>query len=153
MRPPPRRVSHPPKHSQYIHSIHTGAYQSLVSEPLPSPDSPDYTPTLIYQARAHIALSHPSAALSLLSSASSVSENLSVKAANALARYVEKPDESALEELRDLAVEVEDDEGEVEERERWTVRVLAATAFARAGEVEEALETVQAGTQKTWLEA
>lgn len=63
-----------------------------------------------------------------------------------------------LEELRDLVVEVESEEDEdagdrEEQRDRWTVRVLAATAFARAGEVEEALETVQAGKNRTWLEA
>lgn len=46
----------------------------------------------------------------------------------------------ALEELRDLCVEVEEDE--VDEKERWQVCVLAATAFARAGEVEEELVSV-----------
>ncbi|KAI0091666.1 coatomer epsilon subunit-domain-containing protein [Irpex rosettiformis] len=139
-----------------------GAYQSLTSQPLPPSTSPDFLPTLIYQARAHIALSAPSAALSLLSSSLANSpeleENVAVKAVNALAKYVESPGDTTLEELRDLAVEVDSDEDEdagdrEAERDRWTVRVLAATAFARAGEVEEALETVQAGRNKAWLEA
>ena len=66
------------------------------------------------------------------------------------------------EEMEDLAEGDEDEEeseededvGDREEqRDRWSVRVLAAVAFARAGEVEEALETVQAGKNKVWLEA
>ncbi|KAJ7612464.1 coatomer complex protein [Mycena polygramma] len=119
-----------------------GAYKSLIALSLPDPSSPDYIPTLVYQARAHIALNDPAAVASLVPADS---ENVAVKAVSALARYVSAADatkqEAALEELRDLAVEIE---GDVEgtERDKSAVRVLAGTAFARAGEVEEALETL-----------
>lgn len=54
---------------------------------------------------------------------------------------MENPDEIELEALRDLCVEVEGETG----WEEQAVRVLAGTAFARAGEVEEALESLGAG--------
>ncbi|KIP10017.1 hypothetical protein PHLGIDRAFT_125851 [Phlebiopsis gigantea 11061_1 CR5-6] len=113
-----------------------GAYQSLVDLPLPSPNSPDYTPTLIYKARAHLALDDPEAALALLPE----SEDVALRAVAALARY-----------LRDLCVEIEGEDGGA--RARWLVRVLAGTAFARAGEVEEALESLAAGSNRENLEA
>jgi coatomer subunit epsilon len=61
--------------------------------------------------------------------------------------------DAALEELRDLCVEVEGEDVDGTDRDRWLVRVLAGTAFARAGEVEEALESLCAGSNKTSLEA
>ncbi|KAJ6515137.1 coatomer complex protein [Mycena vitilis] len=119
-----------------------GAYKSLTALSLPDPSSPDYIPTLVYQARAHIALNDPAAVASLVPVDS---ENVAVRAVSALARYVSAADttkqEAALEELRDLAVEIEGD-AEGTERDKSAVRVLAGTAFARAGEVEEALETL-----------
>lgn len=114
---------------------------------LPDPNSPDYTPTLLYQARAHIALNDPKSALQLIPT---TSENVAVKAAASLARYVgasESEQESSLEELRDLAVEIEGDDVEGDDRDKALVRVLAGTAFARAGEVEEALETLGVDTE------
>lgn len=114
---------------------------------LPDPNSPDYTPTLLYQARAHIALNDTKSALQLIPSAS---ENVAVKAAVSLARYVaasESDQESSLEELRDLAVEIEGDDAEGDDGDKALVRVLAGTAFARAGEVEEALETLDVDTE------
>ncbi|KAJ7066640.1 coatomer complex protein [Mycena amicta] len=121
-----------------------GAYKSLVARSLPDASSSDHIPTLVYQARAHIALNDPAAAASLVPADS---ENVALKAVSALARYVASPKaESILEELRDLAVEIE---GDVEgsERDKLAVRVLAGTAFARAGEVEEALETLGSETE------
>ena len=47
--------------------------------------SPDYVPTLIFQARAHLALNNPSAALFLLPTDS---EDVTIKAASSLARYI-----------------------------------------------------------------
>ena len=47
-----------------------------------------------------------------------------------------------MEELRDLSVEIEGDDLEASDKDKWLVRVLAGTAFARAGEIEEALETL-----------
>ncbi|KAK0478350.1 coatomer epsilon subunit-domain-containing protein [Armillaria novae-zelandiae] len=99
-------------------------------------------------ARAHIALNDPKSALKLLPADS---ENVAIKAVAALARYVDTEEtedkESALEELRDLSVEIEGDDVEGTERDKSIVRVLAGTAFARAGEVEEALETLGVGTE------
>jgi coatomer subunit epsilon len=78
-----------------------------------------------------------------------------MKAVAALARYVgatEADDtEASLEQLRDLCVEVEG-EGDGDE-EKGLVRVVAGTAFFRAGEVEEALESLGAGTDHENLEA
>lgn len=105
----------------------------------------------MYQARSHIALNDTESALKLLPEDS---DNVALKAVASLARYIAAKDEttkeSALEELRDLSVEIEDD-GEGTEREKALVRVLAGTAFARAGELEEALETL--GTETEDLEA
>jgi len=134
-----------------------GAYQTLVDLTLPDANSPDYTPTLIYQARAHLALSSPSSALSLISSSSTDQENVALKAVTALAKYIgaasESEKESTLEELRDLCVEIEGDDVEGDEKDKWTVRVLAGTAFTRAGEIEEAVDTLGAGSNTTSLEA
>ncbi|KNZ74538.1 putative coatomer subunit epsilon [Termitomyces sp. J132] len=128
-----------------------GAYKTLINSTLPDPNLPTYTPTLLYQARAHIALNEPESALRLLPTDS---DNVTVKAAASLARYVsasqsakEESINVSLEELRDLAVEIEGDDGEVDDSEKALVRVLAATAFARAGEVEEALETLGVDTE------
>ena len=52
-----------------------------------------------------------------------------------------------MEELRDLSVEIESEDINESERDKALVRVLAATAFARAGEVEEALETLGSDTE------
>ncbi|KAF7430843.1 hypothetical protein PC9H_006557 [Pleurotus ostreatus] len=122
-----------------------GAYKTLITSSLPDESSQDYIPILLYQVRAHIALSDPQSALKLIPSGT---DNVALKAAASLARYVSGTDTDAvLEELRDLSVEVEGDDAEGSERDRAMVRVLAGTAFARAGEVEEALETLGADTE------
>ncbi|KXN87396.1 Coatomer subunit epsilon-1 [Leucoagaricus sp. SymC.cos] len=129
-----------------------GAYKSLADLGLPDTNSPDYTRTLLYKARALIALDQTVAASQLLSNAP---DSVSVKAALSLARYVGASDaaarELALEELRDLSVEIESDDVDGDERDKALVKVLAGTAFARAGEIEEALETL--GTDTEDLEA
>lgn len=59
--------------------------------------------------------------------------------------------EAGLEQLRDLCVEIEgENDGD---EEKGLVRVIAGTAFFRAGEVEEALESLGAGTDHENLEA
>lgn len=80
---------------------------------------------------------------------------MTIKAVSSLARYIaattlsssqsSEGAEAALEELRDLSVEIEGDDLEATDKEKWLVRILAGTAFARAGEVEEALETLGLG--------
>ncbi|RDB20839.1 Coatomer subunit epsilon-1 [Hypsizygus marmoreus] len=128
-----------------------GAYKSLVALTLPDPNSPDYTPTLLYQARAHIALNDPDSALRLIPAGS---DNVAVKATASLAKYVaasgsasKDAQEASLEELRDLAVEIEGDDAEGSDSDKALVRVLAGTAFTRAGEIEEALETLGVDTE------
>jgi coatomer subunit epsilon len=61
--------------------------------------------------------------------------------------------EASLEELRDLCVEIEGDDVEATEREKGWVRVVSGTAFFRAGEIEEALETLGAESTTDNLEA
>ncbi|KAF7308569.1 Heme peroxidase [Mycena chlorophos] len=124
-----------------------GAFKSVIAHPAPDVDAADYIPTLVYQARAHIALGDASGAIAILPSGS---ENVAVKAVSALARCVSADSasqESILEELRDLAVEIEGEDVEGTDRDKFAVRVLAGTAFARAGEVEEALETLGSETE------
>lgn len=109
---------------------------------------------LLYQARAHIALNNPKAAAQLVPPDS---ENLALQAVAALARFVGSVDaaekEAALEELRDLCVEIEGEDVDSTERDKELVKVVAGTAFARAGEIEEALETLGAGADTENLEA
>ncbi|GBE86545.1 predicted protein [Sparassis crispa] len=131
-----------------------GAYKMLVDLTLPDPSSPDYAPTLVYQARAHIALNKPRAAADLVPADT---EDVSLKAVAALARYVgasvSADKDSSLEELRDLCVEIEGEDLDATDKEKGMVRILAGTAFAIAGEVEEALETLGVGTTTDNLEA
>ncbi|EEB96164.1 hypothetical protein MPER_04747 [Moniliophthora perniciosa FA553] len=126
-----------------------GAYKTLVNLALPDPNSPDYNPVLLYQARSHIALNDFTSALALVPDDT---ENVAFKAVASLARYVGAGDDdaakdSALEELRDLAVEIEGDDVEGTPRDKALVRVIAGTAFALAGEIEEALETLGADSE------
>ncbi|KAF8892275.1 coatomer complex protein [Infundibulicybe gibba] len=128
--------------SSELYHVSSSAYKTLASLPLPEPSSADYIPTLLYRSRAHIALNEPEAALEIIPDNS---DNVAVKAVAALAQYVAADaadGDSALEELRDLSVEVEGEDFDGSDRDKCTVRVLAGTAFSRAGEIEEALETL-----------
>ncbi|EJD51146.1 hypothetical protein AURDEDRAFT_111804 [Auricularia subglabra TFB-10046 SS5] len=128
-----------------------GAYSTLVAVQAPEPTSEDYTSIILLQARAHIALNDTSAALALLPASST---SVDVKAVRALAQSLDAGTrDKALEELRDLCVEIEGEDSAANEREKSAVRVAAATAFARAGETEEALETLGAGTPTEDLDA
>ena len=70
------------------------------------------------------------------------------------AHYISAPEsDAALEELRDLCVEIEGDDVEATEQEKGWIRVVAGTAFARANEIEEALETLGADSTTENLEA
>ncbi|KAI5999348.1 coatomer complex protein [Pisolithus orientalis] len=113
-----------------------GAYPALTQVSVPDASSPDYIPTLVYKARAFLALNDPNSALELIPEDS---DNVALRTVSALAKG-----EEGLEVLRDLCVEIEGEEFSQWEIEM--VRVLAATAFMRAGEVEEALETLN-GTE------
>ncbi|KAH0836706.1 coatomer epsilon subunit-domain-containing protein [Lanmaoa asiatica] len=113
-----------------------GAYPTLIQTPIPDPSSPDYIPTILYKARAYLASGDSASALALIPNES---ENVALRAVAALAQG-----EEGLETLRDLCVEIEAEGDEhLGEWEREVVAVLAATAFIRAGEVEEALETLR----------
>ena len=125
-----------------------GAYKPLSVQTLPDESSSDYVPALLYKARSLISLNESTSALALIPEDT---ENVVLKAVASLARYVGasgSPEaEAALEELRDLSVEIEGEDAEGNELEKALVRVLAGTAFARAGEVEEALETLGSETE------
>jgi coatomer protein complex subunit epsilon len=126
----------------------SGAWKSLTELSLDQA-SPDYAQTRLYQARAYIALGKPLEALKILDVDDT---SLSVRAVRALANYVARNDaDKALDELRDLSVEIEE-EG-VDPNENGLVRVIAGTAFAREGEVEEALETLGVGSNVENLDA
>lgn len=133
-----------------------GAYKAVAQAPLPSASSPEYTPTLLYKARSHIALQEPIHVYALIPIDA---ENVALRAVSALARYVSASQsddasgqEKALESLRDLCVEIEGEfDGTEEDGE--LVKVLAGTAFKLAGEIEEALESLGAGTDSENLEA
>ncbi|KIM44734.1 hypothetical protein M413DRAFT_442689 [Hebeloma cylindrosporum] len=129
-----------------------GAFRALVRQPLPDKSSPDYVSTLLYKARSYIALNQAKSALELIPEDA---EDIALKAVSALARFVDSTKssdaETSLEELRDLSVEIEGDDVDCTEKEKALVRVLAGTAFARAGEIEEALETL--GSDSEDLEA
>ncbi|TFK51793.1 hypothetical protein OE88DRAFT_1468443 [Heliocybe sulcata] len=130
-----------------------GAYSSLIDLTMPDPNSPDYNPILLYKARAQIASGKPESVEDLVPSDT---EDVSLKAVSALAKYRaagEDDKESALEELRDLCVEIEGEDAGADEKQKGMVKVLAGTAFVWAGEVEEALETLGAGTNHENLEA
>lgn len=77
-----------------------------------------------------------------------------MKAVVALAKYEgatsAEDKEASLEQLRDLCIEIE---GEGDTAENGVVRVVSGTAFFSAGEVEEALESLGAGTEHENLEA
>jgi coatomer subunit epsilon len=135
-----------------------GAYQNVAKNPLPPTESPEYLPTLLYTARAHIALNDPAAALNLVQA----DVLPAIRAIRALASYLQAKSSGSdvgtiLDELRDLAIEVE---GEEEEEHplaaagagSGVVRVAAATAFVAEGELEEALTTLGVGTDKGVLD-
>ncbi|KIJ65605.1 hypothetical protein HYDPIDRAFT_181312 [Hydnomerulius pinastri MD-312] len=111
-----------------------GAYPALIAIPVPDASSPDYIPTVLYKARAHLALDDTASAFALIPSDT---ENVALRAVAALAKG-----EEGLETLRDLCVEIEGEDEDVSEWEKEMVTVIAATAFVRAGEIEEALETL-----------
>ena len=109
---------------------------------------------LIYKARAYIALNQPSRALALVPDDT---KNVALRALHTLARFVEATEEldqqTVLEEFSDLCVEIEGDDGSIDDKDKWLVRVLAGTAFAGAGEIEEALDSLGAGSNTQNLEA
>lgn len=116
-----------------------GAYPLLIETPLPDPSSADYVPAILYKTRAYLASGDSASALA---SIPDESENIALRAVAALAQG-----EEGLETLRDLCVEIEADGDDIGNWEKEVVTVLAATAFIRAGEVEEALETLRDSAQ------
>jgi len=83
--------------------------------------------------------------------------SLSAKSVRSLAAYFnakkaedDEAKEKALDELRDLCLEIEGEE--VEDDVKGLVRCTAAVAFIQERENEEALETLEAGTSTRNLE-
>jgi len=123
----------------------------LTSFPLPDANAEDRMLLILYHIRSWIALNQLDKAVSLVPELND--SGVVSRTVKALVSYLKHPEEKEthLEELRDLCVEIEgEDVGD--EYEKGAVRVLAGTAFAREGEVEEALETLGAGTNHTNLE-
>jgi len=132
-----------------------GGYRAIADLPLPDQEAEDRLTILLYHVRSLIALDEPSEALKILPASET---SAAARAGRALTNYVKDPanKETYLEELRDLSVEMEaqgEEGGDEDEYEKHLVQVLAGTAFAREGEVEEALETLGAGTNHRNLEA
>lgn len=131
-----------------------GAFETVADLTLPDENSPEYSKFLLYKIRATLALGRSSDAENLVPKST---EHPPLKAIASLARYVSaqasgsSAKDEILEELRDLCVEVEGDD--VDESDRGLVKVFAGTAFAREGEIEEALETLGAGGSSENLEA
>jgi coatomer protein complex subunit epsilon len=135
-------------------SLHTtGAYKAITELRLPDSDAEDRLSILLYHVRSFLALGQPEKALAILPDSET---SIAAKAGRSLASYILDPSstkETTLEELRDLAVEIEGEDSEADEYEKNLVRVLAGTGFAIEGEVEEALETLGAGSHHQNLEA
>jgi coatomer subunit epsilon len=136
-----------------VNAFPAGSYQPLQAAELPDKFSPDYNPTLLFKARG-LVTSDPDGALALLP-AEDVS--LPAKSVRSLAAYYnakkagdDESKEKALDELRDLCIEIEGED--VEEDVKGLVRCTAAVAFVQEGENEEALETLEAGTSTHNLE-
>ena len=130
-----------------------GSFAALLAAELPDEASPDYPPTILYRARAQL-VSDPGGALQSLPEDP---DSLPVRAVRALASYTSAQKHGAdkekhLDELRDICVEMESEENLAPEI-KSVVKVSAGTAFAREGEIEEALETLGAGTGSQDLEA
>jgi len=126
--------------------FYLGAYRSVANNPPPPKDSAEYLPTVLYSARSFIALNQPDRALSLVPA----DTQAAVRAVRALATYVKTKASSGdvellLDELRDLTIEVEGEDGGEQGAGTGVVRVAAATAFFHEGEIEEALATLGAG--------
>ena len=131
-----------------------GSYNPLIAAELPDKFSPDYLPTILYKARAQI-FSDPSGALASLPRDD---PSYPVRSIRGLATYFNaksaghhEQKDKALDELRDLCIEIEGEE--LDDDVKGTVRVLAAVAFVREGELEEAQETLQGDVTMKNLEA
>jgi hypothetical protein len=131
-----------------------GSYKPLITAELPDKLSPDYLPTILYKARAQI-FSDPSGALLSLPKDNS---SYAVRAIRDLATYFnaksaghDEQKDKALDSLRDLCIEIEGEE--LDDDVKGTVRVVAAVAFVKEGELEEAQETLQGDGTMRNLEA
>ncbi|OCF45979.1 hypothetical protein I317_00067 [Kwoniella heveanensis CBS 569] len=135
--------------------FYQASYKACISEASSQSHTPSDDPSslhrALYIARAHLASSPPAT-----SSATTILElflsaepaPLSAKAVSAFASYL-SGEKDKVDEIRDLVLEVEGAEDEVEEA---TVRVVAGSVFVLEGENEEAIATLTEGVAKTDLE-
>ncbi len=132
--------------------FYQGAYSACVQQATAQssdPSNPATQQSLLYAGRAHIALGHPSAALSLLP-ASLESANPAVAGVRQLATFVaaqQKGDAQAADEALARLTELLD-EAVVGDANGQVVRVCAATAMARDGDPIGALEALDVGSGK-----
>jgi len=96
--------------------------------------------TFIYHIRALLAQNNTTHALSLLPTDS---QSIHIISLSALANYLHSRHPSHLDQLRHLSLQVDDD----------IVRIISGTAFACAGQLEQALEYLGASTNTENLEA
>ena len=132
--------------------FYQGAYKACVELAASQSTDPSNAATqasLLYAARAHIALGQGSQALKLLP-ASLASDNIAVGAVRALATFAQAQANSdargadeALSNLTELL-----DEAVVGDPRSEVVRICAATAMARDGDPIGALEALDVGTSK-----
>ncbi|KAL1412833.1 hypothetical protein Q8F55_000582 [Vanrija albida] len=140
--------------------FHQGSYKATIAEasaqPITPGDDAAALPRAVYVARAHLALQPAQAreAAAVLAPLLALSPAPpSARAAAALATYLSSSGQeraAAVDEVRDLVLEVEGDE--VEADVEGPTRVLAGTIFVLEKENEEAVATLTEGAAKTDLE-
>ncbi|WOO77444.1 Coatomer subunit epsilon [Vanrija pseudolonga] len=140
--------------------FHQGSYKATIAEassqPLTPGDDPSALPRAVYVARSHLALqpADAAAAQAVLKPFLAVEPAPpSARAASALATYLSSTGTSraaAVDEVRDLVLEVEGDA--VEADVEGPTRALAGTIFILEKENEEAVATLTEGAAKADLE-
>ncbi|KAK0530395.1 hypothetical protein OC834_003327 [Tilletia horrida] len=122
--------------------FYQGAYEGCIASaaninPALVDSDPQAKASLLYAARAHLALNNPAAALGLLPSSS---EHKDIVAVRTLATFLQDEDVEALNTLSEL---VEEAEGEDEDTLQ-TIRICSATAAFKDDDALGALETLSA---------
>jgi hypothetical protein len=139
-----------------IHPTHTdniACISESTSQGISDSDDPSSLHRAIYVARSHLALSPPQAK-EASSAIQPFTSTPAGKATDAFIRYISgSGGEGAVDELRDVVIELEGGEDEGNQKvEEGIVRTLAGTVFILEGENEEAVATLTEGAAKTDIE-
>ncbi|KAL9940183.1 hypothetical protein V8E36_000888 [Tilletia maclaganii] len=129
--------------------FYQGAYEGTIASaaninPTTISSNPQARASLLYAARAHLALNNPAAALALLPTPS---DHKDVTAVHTLATYLQDGDDEALLSLNELLEEAEESGGEDADALQ-TIRICAATAMFKDGDALGALETLSAASRQ-----